>query len=285
MHRRLKAVVADQLPPTRRERVRIELSGAAAASSRAARALAKLATARRDASTAGSNADANATGASSREARFEALRGLSAFGRATAEAKLPTWRRVWRNSWRGSETSLLRAPPRDAGRDGERAARGACRTFESTAPRRRWRASAVRRFQEDSALRVAVLSIQACGQGMTLTAARTWCSGSCTGSLRDAPGGGSGASHGTEKPSQRQVPVRRGYADDIVWPAIRRKLENLGRALDGEAATLGAEDVDEAPHRRRRRPREADGALRGELGGRASVHSPGRAAPARLLVG
>ena len=35
-----------------------------------------------------------------------------------------------------------------------------------------------------------------------------------------------------------------GTLDDIVWPAVKRKLENLGRALDGAATKLGAEDTD-----------------------------------------
>ena len=76
-----------------------------------------------------------------------------------------------------------------------------------------------------------------------------------------------------------------GTADDIVWPAIRRKLENLGRALDGEAATLGAEDVEGSSL-------TADGGVlaalmahyAAELGGRESAHR--RAGQrARLLVG
>ena len=37
-----------------------------------------------------------------------------------------------------------------------------------------------------------------------------------------------------------------GTLDDIVWPAVSRKLERLGVALDGAAAGLGAERVDGA---------------------------------------
>ena len=248
MHRRLKAVVADQLPPKRRERVRIELSGAAAAKMRAAHAeLAKLATARRDASTAGANADANATGASSREARFEALRGLSAFGRATAEAKAADVAAHVAELVEGGTKLLFFAHHHvmlDAMENALRAARVPHVRVDGTTPSLE-RASAVRRFQEDSALRVAVLSIQACGQGLTLTAA----SDVVFGELHWVPSAmlqAEDRAHrmGQKNPVNVKYLCAAGTADDIVWPAIRRKLENLGRALDGEAATLGAEDVE-----------------------------------------
>ena len=248
MHRRLKAVVADQLPPKRRERVRIELSGAAAAKMRAAHAeLAKLATARRDASTAGANADANATGASSREARFEALRGLSAFGRATAEAKAADVAAHVAELVEGGTKLLFFAHHHvmlDAMENALRAARVPHVRVDGTTPSLE-RASAVRRFQEDSALRVAVLSIQACGQGLTLTAA----SDVVFGELHWVPSAmlqAEDRAHrmGQKNPVNVKYLCAAGTADDIVWPAVRRKLENLGRALDGEAATLGAEDVE-----------------------------------------
>ena len=248
MHRRLKAVVADQLPPKRRERVRIELSGAAAAKMRAAHAeLAKLATARRDASMAGANADANATGASSREARFEALRGLSAFGRATAEAKAADVAAHVAELVEGGTKLLFFAHHHvmlDAMENALRAARVPHVRVDGTTPSLE-RASAVRRFQEDSALRVAVLSIQACGQGLTLTAA----SDVVFGELHWVPSAmlqAEDRAHrmGQKNPVNVKYLCAAGTADDIVWPAIRRKLENLGRALDGEAATLGAEDVE-----------------------------------------
>ena len=248
MHRRLKSVVADQLPPKRRERVRIELSGAAAAKMRAAHAeLAKLATARRDASAAGTNADANANGASSREARFEALRGLSAFGRATAEAKAADVAAHVAELVEGGTKLLFFAHHHvmlDAMENALRAARVPHVRVDGTTPSLE-RATAVRRFQEEDELRVAVLSIQACGQGLTLTAA----SDVVFGELHWVPSAmlqAEDRAHrmGQKNPVNVKYLCAAGTADDIVWPAVRRKLENLGRALDGEAATLGAEDVE-----------------------------------------
>ena len=187
----------------------------------------------------------------------------------------------------GHETSLLRAPPRDARRDGERAARGARAArsggrHHAVVGARLGGAAvsgglrAARGGAQHPGVRAGTDAHGGVGRGVR---------GAALGPLRDAPGGGSGASHGTEKPSQRQVPVRGGYRGRhrvARGPAQTRKSRSRARRRSRDTRRRGRRG--KLPHRRRWRPRGADGALRGELGGRESVHRrAGRRA--RLLVG
>ena len=234
MHRRLKSVVADQLPKKRRECVRFELAAdAARAANEAARALV------RSLQEAGND--------SSR--RFETLKALTAWGVVTARAKAgDVAARVAEILESGSGNKMLFFAHHhcmlDAMTNALRAARVPHVRVDGTTPSLE-RAIAVRRFQEEKELRVAVLSIQACGQGITLTAA----SDVVFGELHWVPAAMLQAEDRAHRIGQTNpVNVRylcaAGTLDDIVWPAVSRKLERLGRALDGAAAGLGAERVD-----------------------------------------
>ena len=86
MHRRLKSAVADQLPPKRRECVRLELSGAAAkrmaeANARLGELMAQRAAAEASASTSGREGSSSV---SASDARFEVRKALSAWGGETS---------------------------------------------------------------------------------------------------------------------------------------------------------------------------------------------------------
>ena len=89
MHRRLKSAVADQLPPKRRECVRLELSGAAAkrmaeANARLGELMAQRAAAEASAaSTSRGEGGRSSSVSSASEARFEVRKALSAWGRET----------------------------------------------------------------------------------------------------------------------------------------------------------------------------------------------------------
>ena len=241
MHRRLKSVVADQLPRKRRECVRFELAAdAARAANEAARALVESLR-----SNGGCERDAS-------KGRFETLKALTAWGVTTARAKAgDVAARVAEILESGSSRNkmLFFAHHRcmlDAMTNALRAARVPHVRIDGTTPSLE-RAIAVRRFQEETELRVAVLSIQACGQGITLTAA----SDVVFGELHWVPAAMLQAEDRAHRIGQKNpVNVRylcaAGTLDDIVWPAVSRKLERLGVALDGAAAGLGAERVDGA---------------------------------------
>ena len=160
MHRRLKSVVADQLPRKRRECVRFELAAdAARAANEAARAL----------------VESLRSNGGSVKGRFETLKALTAWGVTTARAKAgDVAARVAEILESGSGNKMLFFAHHrcmlDAMTNALRAARVPHVRIDGTTPSLE-RAIAVRRFQEETELRVAVLSIQACGQGITLTAA------------------------------------------------------------------------------------------------------------------
>ena len=236
MHRRLKSVVADQLPRKRRECVRFELAAdAARAANEAARAL----------------VESLRSNGGSEKGRFETLKALTAWGVTTARAKAgDVAARVAEILESGSGNKMLFFAHHrcmlDAMTNALRAARVPHVRIDGTTPSLE-RAIAVRRFQEETELRVAVLSIQACGQGITLTAA----SDVVFGELHWVPAAMLQAEDRAHRIGQKNpVNVRylcaAGTLDDIVWPAVSRKLERLGVALDGAAAGLGAERVDGA---------------------------------------
>ena len=241
MHRRLKSVVADQLPRKRRECVRFELAAdAARVANEAARALVE--------SLRGGGA--GNSGDDSRARRFETLKALTAWGVTTARAKAgDVAARVAEILESGDERNKMLFFAHhhcmlDAMTNALRAARVPHVRIDGTTPSLE-RAIAVRRFQEEPDLRVAVLSIQACGQGITLTAA----SDVVFGELHWVPAAMLQAEDRAHRIGQKNpVNVRylcaAGTLDDIVWPAVSRKLERLGVALDGAAAGLGAERVD-----------------------------------------
>ena len=237
MHRRLKSVVADQLPRKRRECVRFELAAdAARVANEAARALVE--------SLRGVRSDG-----SDSTRRFDALKALTAWGVVTAQAKAgDVAARVAEILESGSGNKMLFFAHHhcmlDAMTNALRAARVPHVRIDGTTPSLE-RAIAVRRFQEETELRVAVLSIQACGQGITLTAA----SDVVFGELHWVPAAMLQAEDRAHRIGQKHpVNVRylcaAGTLDDIVWPAVSRKLEQIGAALDGAGAGLGAESVD-----------------------------------------
>jgi hypothetical protein len=85
MHRRLKSAVADQLPPKRRECVRLELSGTAAKRMAEANArLGELMAARAAAEAAAARGGGGGAKKDASDARFEVRKALSAWGKATA---------------------------------------------------------------------------------------------------------------------------------------------------------------------------------------------------------
>ena len=246
MHRRLKSSVADQLPPKRRECVRIELSGAAARKMTEANdALGALMEARAAAEAALSRGEGGKRDAA--DARFEVRKALSAWGKATAEAKAADVAAYVAELIEGGSKLLFFAHHHvmlDAMENALRAARVPHVRIDGKTPSLD-RAIAVRRFQEEDALRVAVLSIQACGQGLTLTAAADV----VFGELHWVPAAMLQAEDRAHRIGQvNPVNVRyicaAGTLDDIVWPTVKRKLETLGRALDGAKMELGADDTE-----------------------------------------
>ena len=97
------------------------------------------------------------------------------------------------------------------------------------------RSSLVERFQSDPSVRCAVLSIKAAGVGLTLTAASTV----CFGELTWAPGEVQQAEDRAHRIGQAccvtvQFLLTPGTADDFVWGSLEKKLNNLGRCLDGQ---------------------------------------------------
>ena len=104
------------------------------------------------------------------------------------------------------------------------------------------RAGLVNQFQNDPAVRVALLSIKAAGVGLTLTAASTV----VFGELTWTPGDIVQAEDRAHRIGQRgsvavhilQAP---GTIDDALWSACCHKLDTLGRVLDGASTAPGLE--------------------------------------------
>lgn len=96
-------------------------------------------------------------------------------------------------------------------------------------------------FQENDAVRVAILSIKAAGVGLTLTAASTvvfaemsWTPGEIIQAEDRA--------HRIGQASSVSVIFLhvKNSIDDIIWQTVERKLENVGEALDGQAQAFEA---------------------------------------------
>jgi len=236
MHRVLKNVVADQLPAKRRECVRFELSTTAARDANAA------------AEALVSSFKKESNGGGDHEKRFETLKALSAWGQITASAKAgDVAARVAEILESGTSKVLFFAHHHvmlDAMENALRAARVPHVRIDGRTPSLD-RSLLVNRFQQEPDIRVAVLSILACGQGITLTAA----SDVVFGELYWVPAAMLQAEDRAHRLGQKNaVNVKflcaAGTLDDVIWPAILRKLERLGHILDGAATDLGAEVVD-----------------------------------------
>jgi hypothetical protein len=249
--RRLKADVLTQLPPKRRECVRLELEAGAAADMAARAADIKAAFAR--AGAAERNAAAgDARGA--RDARHAAQREMSAWWHASALAKASAAAAYVAELLEGGAKLLVfahHAAVLDALEEAVRASRVGYIRMDGSTPSRE-RHAAVARFQADASVRCALLSVTACGQGITLTASSevVFCE------LCWTPAVLLQAEDRAHRLGQRAAVnirylVAPGTVDDVMWPLISRKLRCLGRALDGRAAGLElsqrAEEADGPP--------------------------------------
>ncbi|KAH3759633.1 chromatin-remodeling complex ATPase chain [Pelomyxa schiedti] len=100
-------------------------------------------------------------------------------------------------------------------------------------------------FQEDSSCRVALLSITACGVGLSLTAA----SQAIFAELFWNPGALRQAEDRIHRIGQRnavtiQYLIARNTVDEMIWELIERKLDVVGQALDGHTDSLGTADFE-----------------------------------------
>ena len=107
------------------------------------------------------------------------------------------------------------------------------------------RQAAVTRFQSDDTVRVAILSLRAAGQGLTLTAAATV----VFAELDVTPGLLLQAEDRVHRIGQTSAVnihylVGRGTLDERVWRMIERKLSVLGNTLNGKKDKLGAHVCD-----------------------------------------
>jgi len=105
----------------------------------------------------------------------------------------------------------------------------------------RARAEFVSKFQNDQNIRVAILSMTAAGQGLTLTAASTV----IFAELHWTPGVIQQAEDRAHRIGQKNAVnciflIGKNTLDDIMWPLIARKVRVLGFALDGKKASLNA---------------------------------------------
>jgi SWI/SNF-related matrix-associated actin-dependent regulator 1 of chromatin subfamily A len=107
------------------------------------------------------------------------------------------------------------------------------------------RQAAVTRFQSDDTVRVAILSLRAAGQGLTLTAAATV----VFAELDVTPGLLLQAEDRVHRIGQTSAVnihylVGRGTLDERVWRMIERKLSVLGNTLNGKKEQFGAQVCD-----------------------------------------
>jgi hypothetical protein len=233
MVRRLKADVLTQLPPKRREAVRLELGAAPAAEMATRRAAA---------------AAAQAGGASSRETRFAAHSALHAWWAASGGAKAEAAAAYVLDALEGGAKLLVFAHHRamlDALEAAVRNARVPYVRLDGSTPSRE-RHAAVAKFQSDAAVRCALLSMTACGQGITLTAS----SEVLMAELCWTPAvllQAEDRAHRIGQPNAVNVRylLAPGSVDDVMWPLLSRKLRRLGRALDGKAADMGCALADD----------------------------------------
>jgi hypothetical protein len=236
MVRRLKADVLEQLPPKRRECVRLELPAAAAAdmAARGAQLRAKLAHA---SALEASSGDMRAM----RDARFEAHTAMNALWTSSGVAKASPAAAYVCDLLEGGAKLLVFAHHMavlDAVEEAVRAARFGYIRMDGSTPSRE-RHAAVARFQTDATVRCAVLSVTACGQGITLTAS----SEVVFAELCWTPAVLQQAEDRAHRIGQRSAVnirylIAPGTIDDVMWPLLSRKLRCLGRALDGAAVGL-----------------------------------------------
>lgn len=107
------------------------------------------------------------------------------------------------------------------------------------------RHASVKRFQEDDDCRVAVLSLLACSQGITLTATSTV----VFAELHWTPGLIEQAEDRAHRIGQRSAVnvhflVAAKTLDDMLWHTLSRKVTVVSHALDGAQAHLRADKVD-----------------------------------------
>lgn len=105
----------------------------------------------------------------------------------------------------------------------------------------------VKRFQQDEAVRVAVLSVTAAGQGITLTAATSV----VFAELHWTPGVLRQAEDRVHRIGQKNAInvtylVGKGTLDEVLWRTIQRKIDVLSQTLEGRRARkgLGAKDAE-----------------------------------------
>lgn len=239
MVRRMKRDVLQQLPAKRRQRVRVELSAAQR----------KLVQPHLDAIEAefatlrggpGGEADLETL----LSARHEARRLLMAAYKATGEAKLPAVRDYVRCTLEGSDGKVLvfayhRAVVQGLAQMAARARVGFIRIDGDTPTCDRQ--EQVRRFQDDPAVRLAVLSMTAAGQGLTLTAASTV----LFAELHWTPGvlvQAEDRAHriGQECAVNVSYLVAKNSLDAHLWRCLARKVGVVTAALDGKRQRLQA---------------------------------------------
>eukprot|EP00927_Polykrikos_kofoidii_P031324 TRINITY_DN26962_c0_g1_i1.p1 TRINITY_DN26962_c0_g1~~TRINITY_DN26962_c0_g1_i1.p1 ORF type:complete len:792 (+),score=159.47 TRINITY_DN26962_c0_g1_i1:98-2377(+) len=103
-------------------------------------------------------------------------------------------------------------------------------------------------FQQDEATRVAILSITACGQGLTLTAAHTV----IFGELYWVPGQMMQAEDRVHRIGQQNMVdvhycVAEGTVDDILFHSLNRKRKDTSEVMDGVAKHMDAYRQSDAP--------------------------------------
>jgi hypothetical protein len=106
------------------------------------------------------------------------------------------------------------------------------------------RHTAVQRFQNDPNVRLAILSIKAAGQGLTLTAASTVVFAEMTW----VPGELLQAEDRAHRIGQRSAVcihylIAPGSIDDVMWSTLERKVQTLSEVLDGKTESLGQDRV------------------------------------------
>jgi SNF2 family DNA or RNA helicase len=139
------------------------------------------------------------------------------------------------------------------------------------------RQSAVAQFQTDEATRVAVLSITACGQGLTLTAAHTV----VFAELYWVPGQMIQAEDRVHRIGQQNhvdvhYCIAQGSLDNIIFNSLNRKSQDTTAVLDGKAKHLDAYKETEAGSMDNAKSRRAGADIRNLLSaGSASVATSG----------
>eukprot|EP00873_Tetraselmis_striata_P035438 jgi/Tetstr1/455702/TSEL_042510.t1 len=232
MYRRLKSQVLAQLPPKRRQCIQVELPADKAKESDRICASVMDSIGKLRGSQAGAQSGREPAYAAHRELRQALGEWYTASGRAKAEAAMQFCAELLE----GGVKLLVFAhhlQVLDALEDAAKLMRIKYIRVDGSTPSQD-RHEAFRRFQTDDSIRCAVLSVTACGTGVTLTAA----SDVVFAELHWTPAVLQQAEDRCHRIGQAQsVNVRyiigKGTSDEVMWPAINRKLRILGRALDG----------------------------------------------------